>query len=280
MQKCSLSYGHSKNPFDILDIHLVLAVQLYKSEDTVYTHAFTGGLGFPPRSEGFMHFGVERSFLLSALAGRSCAGVVDPPWPCYEREWRRERWKTEESGYSQVKVFEVQAHSQNQRKAKKQSAPPTLPLSFPLPDNRFRPRPFWLLSSLMGRRAGVLLPFFRMQRSVCTAPAHPHTHWLLGIYAEREGWLGGGGCLSTQWCPILTCSQSINCFFFFYTRCSGRNCMLWIYKLQSHCTLDKKTVIFSEGSISSDWVGVCGNNMLVWRFKKVGLPFLCIAPPA
>ncbi len=45
-------------PFHILDIHLVLSVQLYKSEDTVYTHALTGGLGFSPRSEGFMHFGV------------------------------------------------------------------------------------------------------------------------------------------------------------------------------------------------------------------------------
>lgn len=92
----------------ILDIYLVLSVRLYKSEDTVYTHALTGGLGFSPRREGFMHFGVVQSFLLSALAGRSCVVAVDPPWPCYERERReRERWKTEESGYSQVKVFEA-----------------------------------------------------------------------------------------------------------------------------------------------------------------------------
>lgn len=94
-------------PFHILDGRLVLSVQLYESEDMVYTHALTGGLGFSPRSEGFMHFGVVQSFLLSALAGGSCAGVVDPPWPCYERQPRIERWKTEESGYSQVKVFEA-----------------------------------------------------------------------------------------------------------------------------------------------------------------------------
>lgn len=47
------------------------------------------------------------SFLLSALADRFSAGVVDSPWPCYERQLRSERWKTEESGYSQVKVFEA-----------------------------------------------------------------------------------------------------------------------------------------------------------------------------
>lgn len=92
-------------PFHILNVHLVPSVQLYKSEDMVYTHALTGGLGFSPRSEGFMRFGVVQSFLLSALADGFCAGVVDTPWPCYERQLRIERWKTEESGRSQVKVF-------------------------------------------------------------------------------------------------------------------------------------------------------------------------------
>lgn len=111
-------------PFYILDICLVLSVQSYKLEDTVYTHALTGGLGVSPRNRRFYTlWSKASSFLLSASAGRSCAEAVDPPWPCYERELRGERWKTEESGYRQFKVFVAEVHSQNQRNAKKENNP-------------------------------------------------------------------------------------------------------------------------------------------------------------
>ena len=41
----------------------------------------------------------------------------------------------------------------------------------------------------MGRHAGVLLPVFfsRLQRSVCAAPAHPHTLAALVSVLKRDG---------------------------------------------------------------------------------------------
>lgn len=262
-------------PFDILDIHLVLSVQLYKSEDTVYTHALTGGLGFSPRSEGFMHFGVDRSFLLSALASRSCAAVVDPPWPCYERERRRdEKQKSQarsaRSGFSKLKR-RVKSKELQRRERQPPLHPPPL-FSLSLPDNRFHPRPFWLLSFLMGRGAGVYYLFFR----ICFLDysySPTHTGCLTPVL---KGMVGGDG--------VGAVSQHSDvrfdvCFFSLY--CYGRNCMLWIYKRQPHYTLDNRTMVFSKGSISNDWLGVCGNDMLVWQFKKKkGPPPFCIAPPA
>lgn len=139
---------------------------------TVCAHALAGRLDFSPRNEEFYALWSRAlSFLLSALAGRSwgCRSgrAVDPPWPCCERERRQERWKTEESGCRQLKVFRslgaqsVPEKCQDRKKKKKKppSDPiPASPLPLPLPVNYFRLRLFWMLSFLMGRHSGVVLP--------------------------------------------------------------------------------------------------------------------------
>lgn len=84
-------------PLHIFSIHLArslsLAVQSYKSGDTVYTHALTGGLGFPPRSEGFYALWSCALEFSHSPPWPADPGVADPPWPCYERQPRAERWK-------------------------------------------------------------------------------------------------------------------------------------------------------------------------------------------
>lgn len=71
----------------------------------MYTHALTqADLEFLPESKVLCT--LEASGV-AAVASRSCAGVVDPPWLCNEKERRREEWKEAESGHRQVKVLEV-----------------------------------------------------------------------------------------------------------------------------------------------------------------------------
>uniref|UniRef100_A0A672IWJ6 Fibroblast growth factor receptor n=1 Tax=Salarias fasciatus TaxID=181472 RepID=A0A672IWJ6_SALFA len=98
-------------------------MQLYKFEDTVYTHRHTDRLGFSPRNVGVLCT-LEQSVEFLALCLGCGAKAVDPPWPCYERE--PGRWKTEESGYRQ-----------GMPKEKTTPSTPSRPFSLPLPDNCF-----------------------------------------------------------------------------------------------------------------------------------------------
>lgn len=131
MWKCSLGDRRSEFPFHALGIHLALTVQLYESEDMVYTHALTGGLGLSPRSEGFIHFGAAQSFLLSVLAGGSCAGVVDPPWLCYERQPRWRDGKQKNHATARSRFSKLRCTVRAREKKKKGRVPPPHPLPPP-----------------------------------------------------------------------------------------------------------------------------------------------------
>lgn len=118
-----------------------------------------------------------------------------------------------------------------QKKKRKQPLYPHLASSpLPLPDNCFRPGPFWLLSFLMGRRAGVVLLFFFFFIRGCSDPSVLLTsiHWLLW-HLEGLVW---EGCLQTVTSHSYLFEKH---WFSIYTCCYGCNCMQSIYK--SHCKL-------------------------------------------
>lgn len=221
---------------------------------TVCAHALAGRLDFSPRNEEFYALWSRAlSFLLSALAGRSwgCRSgrAVDPPWPCCERERRQERWKTEESGCRQLKVFRslgaqsVPEKCQDRKKKKTPSDPiPASPLPLPLPVNYFRLRLFWMLSFLMGRHSGVVLPslflffFFKRCRNVSALLLLTYTHCLASALKQMDGW---GGVFHHKDVHFTTVRKAWIVFFgfvfipFSFTHSYGHNCMHWIYNSQS-----------------------------------------------
>lgn len=167
---------------------------------------------------------------------------------------------------------------------KKRAPPPHTPHLFPFPAWQPLPSQTFLAAFFCdGQTCWSFITFFLGCRDLSVLLILTNTHWLLGTYAKRDGWWWWGeGYRSTQWCSILTCSQSIDCFFFStHAAMAVPACSESINSNHPAHLIYNRTVVFSKGSISNDWLGVCGNEMLVWRFKKKnGPPLFCIAPPA
>lgn len=224
---------------------------------TVCAHALAGRLDFSPRNEEFYALWSRAlSFLLSALAGRSwgCRSgrAVDPPWPCCERERRQERWKTEESGCRQLKVFRslgaqsVPEKCQDRKKKQKNPRPipsPPPPSHFPCLSTTsvldfsgcF---PFWWADIL----ELYYLPFFffffffKRCRNVSALLLLTYTHCLASALKQMDGW---GGVFHHKDVHFTTVRKAWIVFFgfvfipFSFTHSYGHNCMHWIYNSQS-----------------------------------------------
>lgn len=163
----------------------------------------------------------------SALAGRFSVEVVDPRWPCYalwKTNWKRRDGKQKWQATARSRFFEASGGTVQGREKPEES------VTLPSPSSPFLCLtttsvldlsgcfPFWWADVL---EFYYLLFFFLGGRNLnVSLHTHTHTLWLLGTYAKRDWWLRmcvGWCCLSSQWCPILTCSHSLNCLFFFST---------------------------------------------------------------